>query len=68
MVDTAVEGRRKILGIRDARSPLDPLQQGTPKMSSDHDVGYTNTEYNGEQMDSCLRVLSQIHAHCTDMS
>ena len=28
MVDTAVEGRRKILGIRDARSPLDPCSRG----------------------------------------
>ena len=63
-------GEEENIGDTRRAKPVGPLQQGTPaspKMSSDHDVGRTHTEHNGEQMDSCLRVLSQIHAHCTDM-
>ena len=60
-------GEEENIGDTRRAKPVGPLQQGTPKMSSDHDVGHTRTEHNGEQMDSCLRVLSQIHAHCTDM-
>ena len=55
-------GEEENIGDTRRAKPVGPLQQGTPKMSSDHDVGHTHTEHNGEQMDSCLRVFSQIHA------